>query len=238
MIPDLERALHELRHHLDWPAEVDVALTPRRAPSRRLIWVAAVTSLLIVFALLPAGREAVAGLARVLGIEIEFRNAPDVAEGLDLGPEVREDEAAAAVDFELAFPALAGTPEGFHLRETPPTTQVWTVWEPTTELPAIPDSNAGLILAQFRADPEDESITKLVSAGIQVISVDVNGEPGYWIAGGPHVLVFNDGDFAEATRSNGNVLIWTDGDITYRLETSLNLPEALDLARNLGPLGT
>ncbi len=107
-----------------------------------------------------------------------------------------------------------------------------------TELPAIPGSNAGLILAQFRADPEEESITKLVSAGIQVISVDVNGEQGYWIAGGPHVLVFNDGDFAEPTRSNGNVLIWTDGEITYRLETALNLAEALDLARNLEPFGT
>lgn len=237
MTQDIETSLHELRQHLDWPTEVDVALAPRRTPGRRLIWVVAVASLLI-FALVPAGREAVAGLARVLGIEIEFRNASNVVEGLNLGPEVGVDEAAAAVDFHLVFPASAGMPEAFHVLATPLSTQVWTVWKPTAELPAIAGSNAGLILAQFRADPEEESITKLASAGIQVISVDVGGEQGYWIAGGPHVLIFNDGEFAEETRSNGNVLIWTGGEITYRLETALNLPNALNLARNLEPLGT
>lgn len=238
MTIDIELALRDLRQHLDWPAEVNVALTPRRAPSRRLIWVAAAASLLIVIALLPAGREAVASLARVLGIQIEFRDAPEVAEGLNLGPEVGANKAAAAVDFELALPTSPGSPDAFYLREPPLATQVWTVWEPTNELPQIPGSNAGLILAQFRADPEEESITKLVSAGIAVISVDVNGGQGFWIAGGPHALVFNDGDFAEASRSNGNVLIWTHGEITYRLETALNLVAALELARNLEPFGT
>ncbi|MCA1734790.1 MAG: hypothetical protein LC739_01350 [Actinobacteria bacterium] len=235
----LELALADLAQHIDWPPEVDVALTPKKARSRRLVWVAAVAASMIGIAVLPAGREAVAGLARVLGIEIEFRDVnPDLAVGLDLGPAVETDDALAAVDFELVFPAPAGLPNAFHMRATRFTTQVWTVWEPADGLPAIAGTNAGLIMTQFRANPDEASIRKLASANIEVIPVDVSGEQGYWLAGGPHLVVFNDGDFAEASRSNGNVLIWTDGAITYRMETALTLTETLKLAQNLELVGS
>lgn len=234
MTNDVELALADLAQHIDWPPEVDVARSPRKARSRRLVWVAALAAIVIGIAVLPAGREAVAGLARVLGIEIEFRDAdPDLAVGLDLGPAVEADDALAAVDFALVFPGLVGLPDAFHLRATRLTTQVWTVWEPADGLPAIAGTNAGLIMTQFRANPDETSIRKLASANVEVISIDVNGEQGYWLAGGPHLVVFNDGDFGETSRSNGNVLIWTDEAITYRMETSLTLTEALELAQNL-----
>jgi hypothetical protein len=34
---------------------------------------------------------------------------------------------------------------------------------------------------------------------------------------------------------DSNVLIWVDGDITYRLEGDLTLEEALAIAESLGP---
>ena len=35
---------------------------------------------------------------------------------------------------------------------------------------------------------------------------------------------------------DGHVLIWTEGNITYRLETSLSLDEALKVAESLQPI--
>jgi hypothetical protein len=35
---------------------------------------------------------------------------------------------------------------------------------------------------------------------------------------------------------DGRVLVWTDGDITYRLETKLDLAEALKIAESLQPV--
>ncbi|CAN5862255.1 MAG: hypothetical protein H0T94_07080 [Acidimicrobiia bacterium] len=229
----LELALADLAQHIDWPPEVDVALTPKKARSRRLVWVAAVAAIMIGIAVLPAGREAVAGLARVLGIEIEFRDVnPDLAVGLDLGPAVEADDALAAVDFDLVFPAPVGTPAAFHLRGTPLGTQVWTVWEPSDRLPPISGTNAGLIMTQFQADPDEAWIRKLISGGVEVDRVEINGEEGYWMTG-PHLLIFDNGDFSETSRTNGNVLIWSASGITYRLETALTLPQALELAQNL-----
>jgi hypothetical protein len=38
---------------------------------------------------------------------------------------------------------------------------------------------------------------------------------------------------SETFRVGGNVLIWTRGDVTYRMETSLTLPEATALAQSV-----
>jgi hypothetical protein len=35
---------------------------------------------------------------------------------------------------------------------------------------------------------------------------------------------------------DGHVLIWTDGNLTYRLETDLSLEEALKVAESLQPV--
>jgi hypothetical protein len=234
----VESGLRDLAAHLEWPTEVDVAVSPRPVRSRRLAWALALgTSLLLVLALVPAGRDAIASLARVVGIRIEFREPPtDVGQGLRLGTALTPEEAAAEVDFELVAPSQLEPPDSFYVQRLAAGPQVWLAWEPSTELPVIPETNLGLLLTQFRADPGEESIVKLASAGIQVIRADVNGEQGYWLTGGPHRVEFNFGDFVDASRSTGNVLLWTEGPITYRMETALNLPEALELARNLIPL--
>jgi len=41
---------------------------------------------------------------------------------------------------------------------------------------------------------------------------------------------------AEHTRLAGNTLIWTDSDITYRLESDLDRHAAIDLATSVRPL--
>jgi hypothetical protein len=67
--------------------------------------------------------------------------------------------------------------------------------------------------------------------------VGVDGEPAYWVEGGGRVVTFHDGagrPIAESRRQvDRNTLIW-DGDGTYyRIETDLDVDEALAIARAL-----
>ena len=60
----------------------------------------------------------------------------------------------------------------------------------------------------------------------------VHGQPALWVEG-PHFLQLEGQRYDERRLVDGNVLIWTEGDLTYRLETALSLPEAIRIAESL-----
>jgi hypothetical protein len=62
----------------------------------------------------------------------------------------------------------------------------------------------------------------------------VNGRRAIWFEGG-HLLQLVDGRSSQQLFVEGNVLLWTDGDVTYRLESHLSLAEALAIAGSLEP---
>jgi hypothetical protein len=71
---------------------------------------------------------------------------------------------------------------------------------------------------------------------IIIQETEVNGERAIWTVG-PYPLLLSNGDVDYAARLiNGNVLIWTDGNITYRLETNQPLEEAIKIAESLQPI--
>ena len=63
----------------------------------------------------------------------------------------------------------------------------------------------------------------------------VNGERAIW-AVGPYPLRLFNGDLDFTRLIDGNVLIWADGDLTYRLESNLGLEEAIKVAESLEPI--
>ena len=63
----------------------------------------------------------------------------------------------------------------------------------------------------------------------------VNGQRAIW-AVGPYPLRLSNGDLDFTRLIDGNVLIWTDGDITYRLETNQTIQEAIKIAESLEPI--
>jgi hypothetical protein len=63
----------------------------------------------------------------------------------------------------------------------------------------------------------------------------VNGQYGVW-AIGPYPIRFSNGNLDFIRMINGHVLIWAEGDITYRLETDLSLEEAIRIAESLEPI--
>jgi hypothetical protein len=64
---------------------------------------------------------------------------------------------------------------------------------------------------------------------------EVNGQRAIWAAG-PYPLLLRSGVMEFTRLIDGHVLIWTDGDITYRLETNLSLEEAVKIAESLQPI--
>jgi hypothetical protein len=63
----------------------------------------------------------------------------------------------------------------------------------------------------------------------------VNGERAVW-AVGPYPVRFSNGNLDFVRLVDGHVLIWTEGTITYRLETDLSLEEAVKIAESLEPI--
>jgi hypothetical protein len=70
---------------------------------------------------------------------------------------------------------------------------------------------------------------KLVSVTQKIDRVNVNRDPGIWLAG-EHVF----SDFFGQPRLAGNALLWRHDGVTYRLEGRLTKQQALRIARTVG----
>jgi hypothetical protein len=97
------------------------------------------------------------------------------------------------------------------------------------------DAPEGVVVDTLPGQLDAGLYVKLVESGIQITPVDVHGEPGYWITGEPHVLMYRnaDGDVREA-RLAGDTLVWQDGDVIRRVEGDISLDLALAIASDLG----
>lgn len=110
------------------------------------------------------------------------------------------------------------------------------VWAPGPAVPATGTPSVGLVLTQFRGSLDPGFFNKIAGPGTTVDRVLVGDSPGYWVAGELHLFFYTDhnGRVVEETRRFvGDTLIWTDGDITYRLETATGLERALEIAASL-----
>lgn len=70
---------------------------------------------------------------------------------------------------------------------------------------------------------------------VVVQETQVNGQSAVWTKG-PYPLLTRSGNMELTRLIDGHVLIWTDGDVTYRLETDKSLEEALKMAESLQPI--
>jgi len=110
----------------------------------------------------------------------------------------------------------------------------------------LPDWDEGvpvIILVWRERERPDEMMLALYqiahpSYGLKIASANavsetkVNGKLAYWIRD-PHRLQLVTGAVEERFIVAGNVLIWVDGEITYRLEGSPNVEEGIRIAESL-----
>jgi hypothetical protein len=158
---------------------------------------------------------------------------------MSLGDEIDladPDALDAAAGFRVRWPddPLVGPPDAAYIDEFKGD-QVTLLWETSDVLPATEEPTIGLLMSQFRGSVESGFFTKILDQGTDVERVRVNGRAAYWLHGDPHIFFWEGvGGFVDDTRRwVGDVLLWADGPITYRLETSLGQDEAIRLAESM-----
>ena len=155
-------------------------------------------------------------------------------------------EAAAIAGFEPVLPVRLGDPSGVwtgtvspDLAGGSPVPRIVLAWRPTPALPAIDDLPWGAVLMQFRgrADVAAKSVFEEAAGTFRPVTLD--GRDAFWVTG-EHVieLAAPGGGEPVELRVTGQVLVWQQGDLTLRLETSLGLPAALEVAGSATPGST
>ena len=228
---------------------------PRSRNVTLAVWLAAAILLMLIaggLALFPAARNAIAdrlGLRGVLIQWVEELPTPEpsqVGAPLALGRRVTLDEARAAVDFPVLVPTAAGfdTPGEIYLRDSGEGAMVSFVFPARPDLPESDATGVGALLTQFQGEADRGLIEKGLSGSganeSRLEAVSVGGERGFWISGAPHGFFFVCYDIGECReeryRLAGNVLLWEQGGLTLRLESTLSLDEALAIAESVRAL--
>ena len=190
-------------------------------------------------ALSPSTRRAVADWLGIGAVEIQYGDGPPAAtvSQLDLGRRVGLEEASRLAGFPVRRPRALDEPAGVYVRRLGAGVhEVTLVWPPDERLPRTAETGVGLLVTQLPAEIHPVYVKKLAGPETLLRAVEVNGAPGYWVAGNPHGLLYRapDGtEFGSETRLAGNVLLWSRDGVTYRLESALGLAEARRLAESL-----
>ncbi len=139
-----------------------------------------------------------------------------------LGAPTTPEDAAQGLAFTPAVPDALGEPdEAYDHRRAgglPAITLVWRDYDPPLTLTEI-----GI----------EEYARKFVTAG-NVRDVRVNDRPAVWIEG-PHVIQLLGNLDENSLLITSNVLIWSTGGLTYRLEGGLSEAEMIAIAESLTP---
>ena len=238
---ELERALVALGRDVEVPAAPDLPpavlarLEPRPTPRPRRRWAVVVAfAVLAALAATLAIPDARSALLRILHIGAER------IELVDELPEVTLQHDLEFVLGERVTPEEARRRAAFDLRELDePPDRVYlgdrgTVWF----LYGTPERVRLLIAQTSRLRLGTDLIfKKLVGSQTRIEPVEVDGSPGFFLDGEPHLVLLLDESgqvVEESARLARNVLVWESGGVTYRLEGDFGKEKALRLARSLG----
>jgi hypothetical protein len=140
------------------------------------------------------------------------------------------------VRFRVLVPARG--PGEVYVSFTPAGGRVTLAYPPGPGLPRATGTHAGMLITEFRGDQPTEFLRKMIGPGTRIERVSVNGEPGAWISGRPHEVLYRDSRGAlrpDTLRLAGNTLIWRQGGLVVRLEAHISKTAALRIARSMRP---
>jgi hypothetical protein len=242
---ELEKALGALGRELEIPGTPDLTsavmrqLAPRRGQRLGRQWFTRPAALAIAFVIvaalaatlaIPDARSALFRVLHIGGEEIQF---------VDELPQVNP---GYVVDVTLGRPVTLGAARReahVPLRmvdEKPDRVYVdvnGTVWF----LYGTPE-HVRLLVAQTPKVHLDDVLMfkKLAAGGTKVEGVSIEGTQGYFLSGEPHDVMLvrpNGAIVSDSVRLARDVLIWSKGEVTYRLEGDFGKREALHLAQSL-----
>ncbi|HUE99986.1 MAG TPA: hypothetical protein VMN99_12085 [Anaerolineales bacterium] len=146
----------------------------------------------------------------------------------NLAGEMTLEEAQQTVNYPILLPSHPpdlGQPDRVFVQEADGDMTIL-VWMD----PQQPDD----VLMSLHLVPEGSWAIEKVSPTI-IQETTVNGQRAIW-AVGPYPIRFSNGNLDFVRLVDGRVLIWVEGDMTYRLETDLSLEEAINVAESLAPI--
>lgn len=231
-----ERRVSEVAAAFVYPATPDLTVRPTsavpvRGRPRRLAWSYAAALLALLAAGVLAVPQARAGVLEFLRLgAIRILLGPATATPLATPTPIMTPTAPALSGLttlsrarllagfpilQPAYPAGLGPPEEVYFQQFEGQVVV-TVWR------------APAYLALYHITERDFAFKT-----VQILEpATVNGLPALWVRG-PHLAQFRDTRVGEFQFVAGNVLIWTQGEVTYRLESELSLEETLRVAESL-----
>ena len=138
--------------------------------------------------------------------------------------------------FHVAWPTdpPAGRPDAAYIDETK-RGQVSLVWGTRSDLPATLEPDVGLLMTEFLGSVDDSFFGKVLGSGTSVEPVTVDGERGFWLSGEAHFFFYSGpgGVVQDERRWVADALIWSDGRVTFRLESPLGRDETIRIAESL-----
>jgi hypothetical protein len=250
MTDPFETRLKELTGEFSYPATPPIArkvMGRIRKPvpfSRKLAW--ALTILLLTFASLmavPTVRAAVIefiqiGVVRIFpsnepANEIIVTPTPPVKNTVpaptslipfleSIAGETSLEVARQIARYPISLPADLGEPDRVFVQEAAEA-MVILVW--------TDEENPQQVEMSLHLIPQYSWVIK--KANFETVELTtVHGEQAAWTTG-PYPLIMNNRDIQYTRLIEGHVLIWTEGDLTYRLETDLSMEEAIKIAESL-----
>jgi len=250
---EFEKQLIEIAKGMDYPSTPDVAgfvserLRPAKSP--RFIsktWAWSLTIVLILLSslmLIPPARAAILefiqiGIVRIFPQPIEPTAEPTQTIAPITGTPISSlpfletiagkttlEDAQEQVTYPIllpTYPADIGEPDYVFVQNADGNMTIL-VW--------LDPQNSESVLMSLHFVPDGSwAIEKVRPTTLE--ETTVNGVRAIW-AVGPYPLRFTNGDLDFTRIVHGNVLIWADGTITYRLETNMSLEEAIQIAESL-----
>ena len=230
---ELERALVAIGRDLDFPAEPDLAgavrtrLERRRFRLRFVALAAAVVALAVGIAMaVPPARSAILRFFHIGAASIErVETLPPARErplAAGLGRPLARRPAELRAHLAIKLPRLEGAPPTRYYAQ------------PGLIATLLRYRDTPILLAEMRNE-QVFLFKKFAGPPTRVEPVEL-GVNGIWLEGGRHVLTwqFGLGNTKQiATRLAGNVLVWYDGERTFRLEGDLDKDQMLELARKI-----
>jgi hypothetical protein len=232
-VSELEARLSELA--VEWPEAPDVTARVRarleEARPRRRRWprIAIPVAVLALVAAVPPARSTVLDWLGLDGVKIErVPKAPTPAPSitpLDLGKRV-------PLATATLVPGELGPPDAVFRADD----VVTLFYRPRGGLPESENTGAGALITQLPGHTNEIYIHKLAGPNTKIERVTIDGEPGFWLAGASHGVLYEhpSGAVREApARLAGNTLLWERGGLTLRLEADITKERALAIARSV-----
>ena len=143
------------------------------------------------------------------------------------------------MQWQITVPKSIGEPDEVYLQKPPDGPaqgQVTLVYGQRPGIPVSRETGVSVLITEARGSVDRNIFGKMLGPDATLQEVQVNGQPGYWIAGTPHVFYFLDanGNFRQDTmRLATNTLIFNNGGTLVRIEGNMTKAQALEIAKSL-----